>query len=408
MSASAGLAVDPRRGIRFLVMAAALVALGPMSFDFYLPSFPAISADLGVPVSSVQLTLSAALLGMGLGQLIYGPLTDRFGRKSPVLVGLAIFTIASVGCAMAPTLGWLLAFRIVQALGGCAGVVGSRAMTRDLYDGRDLAKAMSLIFLIFGVAPVLSPILGSLVLGWTSWRGLFVVLTGYGIALALAVMLFPETHPESRRTNHGFVDGMRAYIPVGRNPVVLLSALIQMVTGAALFSFVSGSPAVFLEHDGLPNAVFLGIFGGVSLSLFVMSQVNVRLLQRWGPRQIMAAVATVQFLAALGLLASAVAGWPVWTFVAFLMVAIAGVGFMMPNSTATALEPYPQAAGVAAAIVGSLGMLGGAAWAAGTASIPVAAPTAMALGIALATLISLVLARWLRGHTADPEAVTTG
>ena len=396
-----------RRGPRFLVMAAALVALGPMSFDFYLPSFPAISADLGVPVSSVQLTLSAALLGMGLGQLVYGPLMDRFGRRPPVVAGLAVYVLASLGCALSHSIGTLLVLRVVQALGGCAGVVASRAMTRDLYSGRDLAKAMSVIFLIFGIAPVLSPILGTLVLGWTSWRGLFIVLVVYGLLCIVAVVTFPETHAPDHRTDHGVREAIRAYGPLLRNRVVMVSGFIQALTGAALFSFISLSPGVFLEYDGLTSAQFLAIFGGVSLALFAVSQVNVRLLDRWEPRQIMATAVIVQLCAAAGLLVSAVAQLSVWVFVAFLALAVAGVGLLMPNSTATALEPFPRAAGSAAAIVGALGMIGGALWAAILSGLPVTPPVAMALGIAVAAAISVALTQWLL-RLRTTEMVTAG
>jgi len=282
-------------------------------------------------------------------------------------------------------------------------MVASRAMTRDLYEGRDLAKAMSVIFLIFGIAPVLSPVLGTFVLAHTSWRGLFVVLVAYGVIVLTATVLSPETLPAERRTDHGFVAAVKAYQPVVTHPVVVVSAIIQALTGAALFAFVASSPAVFLEYDGVSNTAFLAIFGGVSLCLFAMSQLNLRLLARWDPRTIMRVVVSVQFVAGLALTAAAVLGLSLGMFIALLVVAVSGVGFMMPNSTATALEPFPESAGLAAALVGCTGLFGGAIWAAALASAPTTPPTSMALGIAVAAGISVPLAFWLQRHRAGVQ-----
>jgi len=363
-----------------------------MSFDFYLPAFPDIGAQFGVPISAVQLTLSVSLLGVALGQLIVGPLTDRFGRRPPTMIGLSIFILASIGCALSPTIGWLLFFRIVQALGGCAGFVASRAMTRDLYQGPALAKALSMIFLIFGIAPVLSPALGVALLTFLPWQSLFWVLSVYGVLCFAGVFFMSETHPVNKRTDHGFTQALRAYRTVLRNPIVLLSSLVAALAGAALFSFISLSPAVFLTYFGLAQSQFVLVFGGICIALFGMSQVNVRLLRRFQVRPLLARMVTIQAVFGLALLAAAIAGVGLGIFVLLLGATVCCTGAINPNSAASALEPFPALAGTAAAVIGCLQMLGGSVASSVLSTLSLPATVTVSLGISATATVAAFLA----------------
>ncbi|MGD9957450.1 MAG: Bcr/CflA family efflux MFS transporter, partial [Candidatus Nanopelagicales bacterium] len=217
----------------------ALSAFGPVSLDLYLPAFPEIAQSFGVSTGDVQLTFAACLLGLGLGQLVYGPLSDRFGRKPPLLAGLVLYVAASLLCAAAPSLVALTSLRFVQGLGGCAGLVIARAIVRDGFDGPELTRSFSVIASVSMVAPLLAPSAGALVLRTTSWRVLFVVIAAFGAACLVAALRLPETHPHNRRTEQGLLSSLAGYGRLLANRSFVLPASIAALGSGTLLAYIS-------------------------------------------------------------------------------------------------------------------------------------------------------------------------
>ncbi len=343
-----------------LVILGLLTTFGPMSIDLYLPAFPDVAADLGIPVTTVPLTLTTSLVGMGVGQILYGPLSDRFGRKKPLLGGLILFTIASVACALAPSFQVLLGFRFLQSLGGAAGVVIARAIVRDLYHGKDLAKALSIVVMVFGLAPVLSPVLGAGLLELGGWRTLFYFLAVFGIGCIVASGRIPETLPADRRTGHGLGSAVGVYVSLAKDPRFLAPALLIGFTYVTLFGFISTAPAILMDFFGLGEFAFAILFGLLSLSYALGAPINRRLLNTFSMQQLIAAAVLLQVIAAAGLLWSGLAGPRLGIFVACVGLAMLTVAIVSADGTALALDPFPGSAGSAAALVGLFGMTVGA------------------------------------------------
>lgn len=343
-----------------LVILGLLTTFGPMSIDLYLPAFPDVALDLGVPVTTVPLTLTTSMVGMGVGQILYGPLSDRFGRKKPLLGGLVLFTVASIACALAPTFQVLLGFRFLQSLGGAAGVVIARAIVRDLYHGKDLAKALSIVVMVFGLAPVLSPTLGAGLLELGGWRTLFYFLAVFGVACIAASSAIPETLPPDRRTDHGLGSALRVYVTLAKDPRFLAPALLIGFTYVTLFGFISTAPAILMDYFGLSELSFAVLFGFLSLSYALGAPINRRLLSSFSIQQLIAAAVVFQVIAAAVLLWSGLIGPRLIVFVVAVGVAMMTVAIVSANGTALALDPFPASAGSAAALVGLFGMTVGA------------------------------------------------
>ena len=343
-----------------LVILGLLTTFGPMSIDLYVPAFPDVALDLGVPVTTVPLTLTTSMVGMGVGQILYGPLSDRFGRKKPLLGGLVLFTVASIACALAPSFQVLLGFRFLQSLGGAAGVVIARAIVRDLYHGKDLAKALSIVVMVFGLAPVLSPTLGAGLLELGGWRTLFYFLALFGVACIAASSAIPETLPPDRRTDHGLGSALRVYVTLAKDPRFLAPALLIGFTYVTLFGFISTAPAILMDYFGLSELSFAVLFGFLSLSYALGAPINRRLLSSFSIQQLIAAAVVLQVIAAAVLLWSGLIGPRLIVFVVAVGVAMMTVAIVSANGTALALDPFPASAGSAAALVGLFGMTVGA------------------------------------------------
>jgi len=356
----AGALTHGRGRVISLTILGALTTFGPMAIDLYLPAFPDVAADLGVSVMTVPLTLTAAMLGLGLGQIFYGPLSDRFGRKRPLVGGLILFTVASLACAWAPSFEVLLGMRFLQSLGGSAGVVIGRAVVRDLYQGRELARALSIVVMVFALAPVLAPTLGAVLLEFGSWRWLFVFLAIFGFACILATFILPETLALDRRTDHGVGRAIRVYGTLLRDPRFLAPAVLAASTYVVLFAYISTSPAVMLDFFGLSELAFAVLFGVLSLCYALGAQLNSRLLKRFEIVPLIIVFVAIQVVAALVLLIDAIAAPSVVVVAVSIGVAMATIGVINTNSTALCLEPFPYSAGSAAALLGLIGMSIGA------------------------------------------------
>jgi MFS transporter, DHA1 family, multidrug resistance protein len=344
------------RRFRIVLVLGFLTALGPLTIDMYLPSLPTITADLHTTAAAVQLTLTGTLVGLGFGQLLVGPLADAVGRRVPLLAGVAVHVLASVLCVIAPNLATLGTLRVLQGLGAAAASVVAMAVVRDLFSGLAAARLFSRLMLVVGVAPILAPTVGGLVLGWTSWRGVFVVLTLIGAALmAAAAVVLPETLPPGLRRNGGVRGTLRDYGRLLNDRVYVGLILVAGLAMAALFAYVSGSSFVFQDQYGLSEQQFAYVFAGGAVGLIGATQLNIRLLRRWSPQQILAAALLAGLAAGVVLLTFAATGFgglagvliPLWTV-------LATVGLAMPNAPALALNRHGEAAGTAAALLGAV------------------------------------------------------
>lgn len=333
-----------------------LTALGPLATDMYLPAFPAIEAALGTGPGTAQVTLAAWFAGLAVGQLVQGTLADRFGRRAPLLAGTALFTLASLGCALAPDMTSLTLFRCLQALGGSASMVIPRAVVRDLADGIAAARLMARLMLVMGAAPILAPSLGGLLLAFGDWRLIFWVLVLYGLSSVLLVRrALPETLPPPRRVALAPGELLARYAAIARERAFLTHALMGGGTMFALFSFIAAGPPVFIGHFGVSPQGFAALFGLGAASFIAGSQATPPLAVRFGPHRVMRA-ANRAGLACLALLVAAAAtgAGGMAAIVALIAATMACGGFVMPNASVGALSRHPAHAGSASALMGTL------------------------------------------------------
>ncbi|MGP4110636.1 multidrug effflux MFS transporter [Streptomyces sp. 4N509B] len=347
-----------RAGLVLTLLLGSLTAITPISIDLYLPALPEIGDSLHTGAATIQLTLTACMLGLGLGQLVVGPMSDQLGRRRPLLVGMACYVVASVACALAPTAETLIVFRLLQGLAGAAGVVIARAVVRDLFDGLAMARFFSTLLLISGIAPILAPVFGAQLMRVTDWRGLFVALAVAGVVLlAVTARWLPETLPPRHRDGGGVPTALRTMGRLFGDRVFTGHLLAGSLTFAALFAYVAASPFVVQEiHDASPQTFSL-LFMTNAIGLIVMGQVNGRILVgRVSLNRIMAAGLLLTALAAAALLVmtSGLVGdvglLPVATGLFLLMVAMP---LVLPNANTQGLLRTPHAAGSASALLGS-------------------------------------------------------
>lgn len=343
-----------RAAVGLLVLLGTLTAVGPLSLDMYLPAFPAMTDALDATPAQVQLSLTTFLLGLALGQLVTGPVSDRWGRRRPILVGVAAYTVCSLLCAFAPSAGALAALRLAQGIASGMGVVVARAIVRDLYSGRAAAKYFSQLILIFGVAPAVAPALGNLVLQFGDWRLTFVALTGIGVLLLVAVVCWlPETLPPPHRAVGGLPTTLRVLRTLLTDRIYLGYVLAQGLAFSALFAYISGSSFVLQEVFVVSAGWFSLLFGLNAVGMTAVGQLNARLLDRFPTRRLL----TVGLLG--GILAGAVLLIGATTrnlpaVALALLVFVSSIGMTLPNGLALALDRHPGYAGTAAALLGSL------------------------------------------------------
>ncbi len=354
-----------RAGLLIVLVLGGLTATPPLAMDMYLPSLPEVTRSLHAPAATVQLTLTACLAGMALGQLAVGPMSDKWGRRRPLLTGLAIYIVATALCVIAPNVESLIAFRLAQGLAGAAGIVIARAVVRDLYDGVAMARFFSTLMLVSGVAPIVAPLVGGQILRVTDWRGVFVVLTAVGILLtALVWRRLPETLAPADRHAGGTAEALRSM----RALLTDLPFTGYMLTGgfafAALFAYISASPFVIQEIYGASPQTFSLLFGVNSVGLVVVGQINGKLLVgRVSMDKVLAAGLAVVVLASTALLLMATGAFgevglvPVATA---LFVLMSAMGVTMPNAQTLALMRTRHSAGSASALLGTSSFLIGA------------------------------------------------
>jgi len=393
---------------RTILILGALSAFGPLAIDFYLPAFPAMALAFGTDEQHVQLTLAAYFLGLSIGQLMYGPVADRFGRRIPLLTGVGLFTVASLACAYAPNLEWLLGARFVQALGGCAGMVISRAIVSDKCDAVGSAKVFSQLMLVMGLAPILAPMLGGLLVNTTGWQSIFLVLTGFSALAAVAVALgLPESMPANvpRQPLSG---ALRQYGRLLSDPVYLGHALTGGIAIAGMFAYIAGSPFVFIKLYGVPAEHFGWLFGTNAAGFILVAQVNARLLAKRGPAFLLARTVWIYLAAGLALFAvSSLHTEQLWPLLIPLFICIASLGCILPNASACAMNGQGARAGSASAMLGCLqfSVAAGAASLVGILYDGSAMPMAMVISLCGILVVSIaMLTRRLQNARALAQA----
>ncbi len=349
-------AAQPRESLRLVLMLGALVALGPFTIDMYLPALPTITGELHTTSTAVQLTLTGTLAGLGLGQLVLGPLSDTFGRRRPLLAGTTVHVVASLLCVVAPNVAVLGALRVLEGLGAAAASVVAIAVVRDLFSGVRAARMISRLVLVIGASPVLAPTIGGEMLRWTDWRGVFAALALLGLAVTvLAAVALPETLPASRRRTGGVPATLRTYRGLLADRTFVALVLVSGLNASALFAYVAGSSFVFQDQYGLSEHAFSLIFALNSVANIGASQVNVVLLSWFPPARILVASLSTAVLASTALLVVALTGaGGVLGLMVPLFVLLGAIGQSGPNASALGLSLHGESAGTAAALFGSL------------------------------------------------------
>lgn len=394
----------------YVLVLGALVALGPFTIDLYLPALPLVADELKAAESTIQLTLTATMIGFGVGQLVIGPWSDTVGRRLPLILAATLHVGASLGVAFAPDITWVLVFRVLQGVGAAGGGVVAMATVRDLFGGQPLVRMLSRLALVTGLAPVIAPVIGSQLLVALDWRGLFVSLAGYGIVVTvLAATLIVETLPPERRRVRGHSTPWQRYRAVLSDRVFIGVALIAGLMFSGLFAYLSSSSFVFQEVYGLDAQQYGIVFAVNSIGLAAASQVSSRLMRRFAPPKILTISLPIMALAGFAAATGAAMGAPFGVIVActFLFLTCAGLSF--PCIQVTALAPHGAEAGTAAALLGAInfGLASLAAPLVGLFGTASAIPMGLAMGIAISIAIVLlwVVVRPLRSKPiADDDA----
>jgi DHA1 family bicyclomycin/chloramphenicol resistance-like MFS transporter len=333
-----------------------LSAIGPFSIDMYLPGFPAIAAGLHTTVAHVSLSLSSFFIGISAGQLLYGPLLDRFGRKRPLYIGIFIYLLASIGCALSTSVNALITFRLLEALGGCAGMVASRAMVRDLFEVEENAKIFSLLMLVIGISPLVAPTLGGYVTATFGWQFVFVILAIMSAFILLAVHF---ALPESRKPDASVSllprPIVKGFLSVFKEPQFYTYAFTGAIAAAGLYAYISGSPHVFMELYKVSERQYGWIFAIIAIGLIISSQLNSVLLKKFTSEQIIRIALLCQSLTGITLFLGSLYHFTgLYSTIVLIMLFLGCQGFTFPNSSALTMAPFSSNAGTASALMGGI------------------------------------------------------
>ncbi|MEZ5058897.1 MAG: multidrug effflux MFS transporter [Saprospiraceae bacterium] len=380
-----------------------LTAMGPFAIDLYLPAFSDIASSLNTDISKVSLSLSSFFIGLAIGQIMYGPLLERFGRKKPIYFGLSLYAATSVGIAFSTSVEMMIALRFFQAIGSCAGLVSARAIIRDLFDGKEVAKVFSTLIMVVAISPIIAPSLGGILSTHFHWSVIFFVLMGMAlVVLAGAIMIVPESKPADPNYSLKVPSIFRTYKNIFKHPIFFVNAFAAAIAYAGLYAYLSGSPHLYMDLLGLSEQQYGWIFALIASGLITATQVNNRLLKSYTSEQIVRVTLVVQ--ASIGVLFFATSyfiGINLYLTTAFIFGFLMCLGFIFPNASALSLEPMAHTAGNASALMGGIQMAVGAAASAlvgifhNTTSIPMAAI------MAICSLVALSLFyfgwKWIRG-----------
>ncbi|WP_247235616.1 multidrug effflux MFS transporter [Telluribacter sp. SYSU D00476] len=354
--------VENKKRTLLIVILGLLSAIGPFSIDMYLPGFPTIAASLNTTVDKVGYSLSSFFIGICVGQLLCGPLLDRFGRKRPLLIGLVLYILASVACSLSKSVESLIMFRFLQALGGCVGMVAPNAIVRDVFPVKENAKVFSLLILILGVSPILAPTVGSYVVADFGWETVFIILA---IVTTLILLSVVKWLPETKASDHSYslkpAAVLQGYAQVFKESQFATYALAGAIASAGLFAYLAGSPFIFMELYGVSEQQYGMIFALIAAGLIGCSQLNNRILRRYNSVQILKVVLFSQSLIGLLLIlgiATNLIG--LYGIIILILLFLSCQGFTFPNAAALAMAPFTKGAGSASALMGALQMTFGA------------------------------------------------
>lgn len=384
-----------------------LSAVGPFAIDMYMPALPAIQAGFVTTVDQVQLSLTIFFVALALGQLVYGPAADMFGRRPPLVVGLLLFIVASIGCATAGSIESLIAWRFLQGIGACAGMIVPRAVVRDLYTGTEAARLMALLILVLSVSPILSPLLGSSVTAFWSWRVIFAVVALLALlALLLTIFVLEETRGPELRADSNWRSALRGYGVLVRDPVYMGWVLVGGFAMSGFFVYLSNSSFVLMEHFGLTSMQYSLVFGLNAISFIGAAQLTGRLSERYGMARLVA-FAAVGFTAALAaLLTLTLMGVDrLGVLMALLFVGYGFMGLAAPTTAVLALDRHGAIAGTASALLGTLQFVTGAVAMAITGLFLDGTPRPMVAGIFACALLTLLTTRWVLRQQALEDGV---
>lgn len=392
-----------------IVLLGAVTAFAPVSIDMYLPALPVLGDEFAASPGHVQLSVASFFLGLAVGQGFYGPLSDRFGRARPLYAGLALFVLASIGCALSPSMNFLIVVRFFQALGACSGQVISRAVVRDLFEAQEAVQVFSLLVLVMGVSPVLAPLLGGQILQWFPWRTIFWVIGALGAAgLTGSLLRLQETHHGERKPLI-LRRVISIYLDLLRDRAFMGYVLTGGMAMAGMFAYIVGSPYVFIEHFHVSTSHFGFIFGINALGLVLAAQLNARLVRRYSSDVIIRKVLAIQVISGAILFVGVWTGLlQLYGVATLLFIYVASVGCLFPNITAMAMAPQGARAGSASAMIGVLqfSLAAMSASLIGAADSGDAMPVATLIGIcgAFAALLYWALVHSLRTHPRSRAA----
>ncbi len=381
--------------LKYAICLGLITAIGPFAIDMYLPALPAIKQSLAAETDAVQMSLMVFFIALGICQLAYGPLSDMLGRRPPLFFGLALFIVGSIGCALAPDIGTLIAFRFVQGVGACAGMVITRAIVRDMHTGADAVRLMSLLMLVFSTSPILAPLAGSAVIAWASWRMIFwVVIAAALVALVLLTVFVPETRPRRERVDSSLRSALVAYRELITDPMFLGLVFIGAFGVSSFFAYLANSSFVLIEHYGLTPTQYSLCFSINAVAFFGAAQANGALAQRFGMHHVVR-YATWGFAAAMLLLVAltALGVDRLDVMIVVLFVGYAFLGLVIPNSSVLALEQHGAIAGTASALMGTLQFMTGAAVMAISGAMHDATARTMIFAIGACALVAFLLAQ---------------
>jgi DHA1 family bicyclomycin/chloramphenicol resistance-like MFS transporter len=377
-----------------------ITAVGPFAIDMYLPALPAIAADLNASTAATQGSLMAFFLAVAICQVVYGPISDSYGRKAPLYFGLSLYAVGAIGCSLAPSIEWLIAARFLQGVGACAGMTIPRAVVRDLHTGHEAARLMALIMLVFSVSPILAPVFGSIVTEYSGWREIFVVIAGIGVAsLLLAIFLLRETRPASARIPFHPATIARSYWQLLGDRHYLGVVFIGGFGLASFFAFLAGSSFVYIDHFGLTPTQYGMAFAVNAIAFIGTAQLVGRIGKRFGLRRMVNGALAFYLATTSTLLVLTLAGVDnVLVLIGFLFVSFGAMGLVIPSTAVLALEDYGTTAGTASALMGTLQLVAGAVVVGIVGSFSAGAVLPMVAAIVACALVAFGLGRVTLGR----------
>lgn len=379
----------------FVFVLGGLMAFAPLTVDMYLPAMPAIGREFGVDQHAIQITLGVYLLGFGIGQLVWGPIGDRFGRRWPIVAGIGIYFLACLAAALAPDNESLIAARFTQGIGSSAAPVLARAMVRDVFDRDRSAVLLSMMMLVMGAAPMLAPSLGGYVDLWFGWRAIFLSLAGFALLLLVLLFRLPETHGEDKRRSAHWRSVAAAYGELLRDRRFLAYAFAGAFVFAGMFAYIGGTPFVYIEIFGVPPERYGLLFGLNVVGMMIASSINARNVGRVGVDRMLRGAFAAAAILGVGVFAVGASGFGgLWGLVAAIFLFMATIGFVGANSMAGALGPFPHIAGTASALAGALQFGVGTVTSVLAGLFADGTPAPMCATIALCGLAAFAINRW--------------